>query len=135
MGLIARKLWIEIPQHFNHIVTDEFIIMPNHIHGILIINNNPTVFYRGTACRAPINDRSPVEYGAFRQELFGKPCKGSIPTVIRSYKSAVTRLCRKEDNKYFGWQRNYYMRLIINDKELFAARKYIIDNPKNWNYK
>jgi REP element-mobilizing transposase RayT len=52
MGKIAHKLWFQIPKHFNHVNIDSFIIMPDHIHGILIICNNPTMFYRGTASRA-----------------------------------------------------------------------------------
>ena len=132
IGKIAQRFWYHIPKHFSHINIDSFIIMPDHIHGILIIHDNPTMFYRGTACRVPINNRSPVHFGVFRHESFGKPCRGSIPTVIRSYKAAVTRFCRQEEDKYFGWHRNFYLQIINSDKELFAVRRYINDNPKNW---
>jgi REP element-mobilizing transposase RayT len=132
MGKIAHKYWNHIPKHFNHIHIDKFVIMPNHMHGILIICNNPTMFYKGTVCRAPINNRSPLYFGAFKRESFGKPCKGSIPTVIRSYKSAVTRFCRKHEYKYFGWHRNYYLQIIHDEKDLYAVRRYIVDNPINW---
>ena len=133
IGKIAQKYWIQIPKHFNHIIIDSFTIMPDHIHGILIINDNPIMYYRGTACRPPVNNRSPIYFGAFRRELFGKPCKRSIPTVIRSYKSAVTRTCRQDEDKYFGWHRNYYLCMINHEKELYAVRRYIKNNPKNWN--
>ncbi len=77
---------------------------------------------RGTACRAPTG------------EQFGKPVSGSIPTIIRSFKSAAT----KRVNESHGtpgtklWQRNYYEHIIRNDDELNRIRQYIIDNPINW---
>ena len=88
--------------------------------------------YKGTACRAATDNLSPVYFGAFRCESFGNPCKGSIPTVIRSYKAAVTRSCRIYEYKYFGWHRNYYLQIIHNEKDIYAIRRYIVNNPKNW---
>ncbi|RUS99428.1 transposase [Trichormus variabilis] len=71
LGTVARDYWQEIPQHFPHIKLDVFVIMPNHIHGILwIIEKIKTVN---------------------QQRNFGEMIPGSIPCVIRSYKSAVTK--------------------------------------------
>ena len=117
IGKIAQEYWVEIPEHFKHIELDEFVVMPNHIHGIIIINDNR----RDTACRVPTNQ-------------FGKPVPGSLPTIIRSYKSAVTKQInerRKRPGKKL-WQRNFYEHIIRNDKELPQIRKYIIDNPMKW---
>ncbi|MCP9448186.1 MAG: hypothetical protein NNA22_11550, partial [Nitrospira sp.] len=72
-GEIARHCWFDIPAHFPHAELDAFVVMPNHVHGIIVIVDG-----RGTACRAPT-------------ERFGHPVTGSIPTVIRSFKSAVTK--------------------------------------------
>jgi hypothetical protein len=90
-GQIVEECWHGIPCHFLHAALYEFIVMPNHIHGIVAIANG-----RGTACRAPT------------VEQFGRPVSGSIPTVLRSFKSAVT----KRINALRGshgmpvWQRN-----------------------------
>jgi putative transposase len=52
--------------------------------------------------------------------------------VIRTYKGAVTTLCRQAGQADFAWQRNYYEHVIRNEDELNRARQYIIDNPQNW---
>ena len=70
-GEIARRCWEEIPGHFPSVELDAFVVMPNHIHAIMVVPG------RGTACRAPTT------------EQFGRPIAGSIPTIVRAYKSAV----------------------------------------------
>ena len=116
IGKVADRFWHEITDHFEHVKNNEHVIMPNHLHGILMINE----YCRGTACRAPT------------YEIFGKPRKGTIPTVIRSYKSAVTRWCRRNGYEYFQWQRNYYEHIIRTEDELKRIRNYIINNPLKW---
>ncbi|MFZ0612076.1 MAG: hypothetical protein WAM73_07560 [Desulfobacterales bacterium] len=73
-GHAAAQCWHVIPDHFPYAELDAFVVMPSHIHGIVVIANG-----RGTACRAPT------------MEQFGRPVSGSIPTVIRSFKSAATK--------------------------------------------
>ena len=92
------------------VTLDEWIIMPNHVHLMIIVDGDG----RGTARRAPTG------------EQFGKPTIGTIPTIIRSFKSAVT----KRINALRGlpgmpvWQRNYYEHIIRNNKELNQIREY-----------
>lgn len=114
-GKIIDKCWNEIPQHFPHIELDEYIIMPNHIHGIINI-------CRGTACRAPT------------MECFGKPVPGSLSTIIRSFKSAATKRINQINNTpgVRLWQRNFYEHIIRNESGLNRIRQYIINNPANW---
>jgi putative transposase len=121
-GLISSSCWKEIPVHFPQLQLDEFIIMPNHLHGMLwIISDN--LNNRGdTACCVSTD---------YRQEKFGKPVKGSIPTVIRSYKSAFTRLIRKKHKHITIWQSNYYEHVIRNDNDLDKTREYIRYNAFN----
>lgn len=116
VGKIAYKYWEEIPKHFDNIDIDQFIIMPNHIHGIIIINE-PTVETR---------------HAVSLQQTFGNPIPNSLPTIIRSYKSATTKWCN-ENNWSFKWQHNYHEHIIRNEKELDRIREYIINNPANWN--
>jgi len=117
-GRTAQACWEEIPTHFRGITVDAFVVMPNHIHGIVIITDR-----RGTACRAPTG-----------MERFGEPVAGSLPTIMRSFKSAVT----KRVNELRGtpgvrlWQRNFYERVIRGEEELKRARQYILDNPLRW---
>ncbi len=119
IGEIAESCWQEIPRHFEHVDLDYYIIMPNHLHGILIIDDDR----RGTACRAPTDDQTTYE-------RFGKPQKGSIPTVIRSFKSAVTKQINQLRNTpgLPVWQSNYFDRVIRDEDELTRIREYILYN-------
>jgi REP element-mobilizing transposase RayT len=115
-GLVVKKCWLGIPDHFLDANLDLFVIMPNHVHGIIVLHNG-----RGTACRAPT-------------ERFGKPVAMSLPTIIRSFKSAVTKRSSESCNvsSHRIWQRNYYEHVIRNDDELDGIREYIANNPANW---
>jgi len=116
LGRIVSEEWLRTAAIRSSIAIDEFIVMPNHFHGLLLIN------CRGTARRAPTVER------------FGKPVSGSLPTIIRSFKSAVTRRINQY-RKTFGrllWQRGYYERVVRNNEELNSLRKYIMDNPAQW---
>ena len=118
-GKIALKFWLKIPNHFQIVSLDAFIIMPDHIHGIIIIEDQAKQ-RRDTACRVPT------------YEKYGQPTIGSIPTIIRSYKSAVTRWCHKNGHPKFKWQSCYHEHIVRNQNELNAIRKYIINNPRKW---
>jgi len=115
-GKIAEFCWVEIPNHFKHAVLDEYIIMPNHIHAILILM-----------------DRKENSSGQ-AQEAFGKPVVGSLGTILRSYKSAVTKMIHEKDidSPKKIWQKGYYDRILRSEKGLFNVRRYINHNPKNW---
>ena len=115
IGMIAAGCWKEISKHFPNVALDAFVVMPNHIHGILTIR-------RDTACRV-----STVEQ-------FGKPAANSLPTIIRSYKSAVTKQVN-ELRRAPGspvWQRNYYEHVTRDERDLNEVREYIISNLLKW---
>ena len=92
--------------------------MLNHIHGIIKITR------RDTACRVST------------MEQFGKPVLGSLPTIIRSYKSAVTKHINKIRNTPTGfvWQRGFYDHIIRNEHDLNRIREYIRNNPLKWEF-
>lgn len=119
-GQIADVCWREIPNHFPHVELGAYVIMPNHMHGIIVINDDR----RGAIYRAPTDDAN--------IEKFGKPVKGSLPTIIRTYKAAVTRLIGREINETGIWQRNYYEHIIRNEKDLQNKTDYIEANPRLW---
>lgn len=120
LGRIAREHWLEIPKHFPWVDIEPFVIMPNHIHGIITIGEDTR---KGTTCRALTT----------RSEQFGQPVHGSIPTIIRSYKSAVTRCASQESDRSNIWHRGYYEHIIRNEIELQKICDYILTNPLNWN--
>ena len=134
IGKIARNEWFKTAKlrPYVKLYEEEFIIMPNHGHGIIWIEEEV-----GTRRRRVHESgewawqrRAPTE----TVEKFGKPVEGSIPTIIRGYKSAVTYAVNAAQNQRGAvlWQRNYYEHIIRNDRELHNMRRYIINNPLNW---
>jgi REP element-mobilizing transposase RayT len=131
IGKIAEECWLNIPNHFPDIELDQWIIMPNHIHGIIFILDAG----RGVQLNAPtvpstssnVNPNPSLS----SSNRFSKisPSKGSLAVIIRTYKAAVTRECRQIGQNDFGWQRGYYDRIIRSKKELDHIRRYIEENP------
>ena len=113
IGNYTKKIWKEIPNHFQNIELDYFVIMPNHIHGIIIIN--PIIKTKNNAD-------------------VKTPYMASLPLgdVIGKFKAAVTRWCNKNGYTNFSWQSRFYDRIIRNEKELYNIRKYIEQNPLKW---
>ncbi len=125
-GNIVNHCWREIPAHFPHVELDEFVIMPNHVHGVIIINS------------VGANDYSPLQIPIYSiKQSFASPknmCGTSktIGSVIRGFKIGVTKWFRQNTDHYTVWQRNYYEHIIRNDTELNRIRQYIIENPLKW---
>ena len=125
-GKIADECWRAIPDHFPNVELGAYVIMPNHVHGIIVITNGETIIgatpRRGTIYRAPTENI----------EQFGKPVKESLPTIIRTYKAAVTRIIGREHNATSIWQRNYYEHIIRDEKDLQNKTDYINANLSLW---
>jgi putative transposase len=141
IGEIIKKYWQDIPKHFEGIQLDEWIIMPNHIHGIIKIDrdqqtdlNNNDEIRRFVAMQRTYNIRNQTKKSESIQRIIMSkisPKKGSISTIIRSFKS----ICSKEIHKFeaeFAWQRRFHDRVIRNEQELFRIRHYIRSNPSKW---
>src|SRR5215207_7520446 len=127
-GLVARQQWEKSPKRFPNIELGVFVIMPNHMHGIIVITDG-----RGTA-----GNPNDLDDESFRRaptrEGFQKPVKDSIPTIIRSYKSAVAyriNLMRRTQGIPV-WQRNYWEHIIRNHQDLQNKTDYIEANPMLW---
>lgn len=118
-GCVVADCWQSIPTHFPGVELDAFIIMPNHIHGLLYVDDQSC---RGMACHAPT------------QRKFGKPIASSLPTIIGSFKSAVTKRINslRDEPGAPVWQRNYYERIVRNHDETIRIRRYIHHNPHQW---
>jgi len=128
VGNIVQECWQAIPEHFSNVRLDEWVIMPNHLHGIVVIKYpkgyDPSA--KGTACRAPTTI-------ATHYEEFGQPVASSLPTIIRSFKSAVTKRVNKlATNPSPLWQRNYFEHVIRDEESMNKIRNYIWENPIHW---
>ena len=130
VGRIAIDCWREIPEHFAHVELDAFVIMPNHLHGILTIRQARTI-------RSPRSIEDGHGCPVLLQpslERFQRPSVGSIPTIVRSYKQSVTYLARRRLTRpsLAIWQSNYYERVLRDGKEFAEATRYIFENPMKW---
>jgi len=137
-GKMTQQCWLEIPHHFPHVKLDEFVIMPDHIHGIIILNDivgakNFSPQPSNNFSPQPSNNFSPQPMPTPQQNItpFRSPSK-TIGSIIRGFKIGVTKGFRQNTDIYVVWQRNYYEHIIRNKVELNRMRQYIIDNPKKW---
>ena len=118
-GKIAMKFWQEIPDHFPFVKLDAFVIMPDHIHGIVVINKSP---------EETQNLASPSKSISGPKNKFGPQSK-NLASVIRGFKTGVTLYARNHDIG-FAWQPRYHDQIIRNGAVLRSMRKYIMNNPK-----
>jgi REP element-mobilizing transposase RayT len=123
---IVDLQWQSIPERFPDVVLDEYVIMPNHLHGIFIIG-------RDTPCGYPefVNHQPGHPQGAPRR----KPTVGDI---VGSFKSLCvnnwlkTIKAEKFDAIGTFWQSNYYEHVVRDDGEMERIRRYIAENPLKW---
>lgn len=117
-GNIVRECWQDLKKHYRNIVLDSFVVMPNHIHGVIFLED-ARVF--------PLRD-----VGAGLRPALTKPHE--LSEIIRAFKSFSARHINKHRNSpgVTVWQRNYYERIIRNDQELDSIRQYIDNNVLNW---
>jgi REP element-mobilizing transposase RayT len=129
-GKIATTYWQEIPSHFPSVELDAFIVMPNHIHGILwIIDSKSRPFTVGARHASPPDIRATQASPLQISKRPRGPHRSSLGAIIGSYKSAVSRTIRILNNKPIKvWQRNYYEHVVREDRELDAIRNYVINN-------
>ena len=131
LAKLAEKYWYEIPNQFNFIELGAFVVMPNHIHGILIINN--TVETRLIASLQPINrisTPSPQMQGGVTG-LKNPMLHNNISRVVRWYKGRCTFEIRKI-HADFAWQSLFHDHIIKNEESYQKIGDYIISNPENW---
>lgn len=117
-GQMVEKEWLRTAAVRPYVRLDEYIVMPNHFHGIVMITDDG----RGTARRASTT------------EQFGRPIPRSLPTIIRSFKSAAIHRINKDRGTPGKpvWQRNYYEHIVRTDRALSRIRAYIHQNPARW---
>jgi putative transposase len=119
IGVIADILWHEIKNHTNNTELGEYIVMPNHVHGIIILKDNPDLLDQGHALD---------HHGENRFQNIGK---NSISSIVGSYKSAVTKHARRLGYE-FAWQSRFHDHIIRNQESYERISAYIKNNPINW---
>ncbi|CAH0997069.1 hypothetical protein EMA8858_03206 [Emticicia aquatica] len=136
VGAIVQGFWYEIPKHFPFVELGEFVVMPNHIHGVLILNKNG--FYENIE---PVDIIDPVETlqcnvsTENKNEFYQKisPKSGSISTIVRSYKSICTKHIHSAfPTLNFEWQTRFWDNIIRDDEAFNTISQYILNNPLNW---
>jgi len=122
-GKTIGYVWSGLPTRYASVELDEVVIMPNHIHGIIVINNS----YVGAGLALPAEGAA-----SSAPTMSGKGAASSAPTlsdIVRTFKSISTRRSGQP-----VWQRNYFDRIIRNEDELNRIRQYIVDNPLQWQF-
>lgn len=109
---------------------DEFVVMPNHIHGIIVINRSDCTLVAEALHATPVPRCDASELANNNMSIIS-PKSGSLSVVVRSYKSAVTKHAHKFDSNY-AWQANFHENIICTAGQLKRIRKYVSDNPKQW---
>jgi len=127
-GNIVQQCWQEIPTHYPDTILHEFIVMPNHIHGIIQIINCKTIV--GVENFRPLHDVKRTSVGAENfPPLHQHPnCKPrTIGAMVRGFKIGTTKQLGKSI-----WQRNYHEHIIRNNHSHEYIANYIVNNPKTW---
>ena len=128
IGQIVTNCWRAIPEHFHDTALDEFVAMPNHIHGIIVIKSNDLLRNDDDNVgndddNVGNNDRCSLRVRNMQL----------LPKIISQYKSSVTRIVRKQSIEHpFRWQKSFYDHIIRDEKSLNTIRTYIQNNPLNW---
>jgi REP element-mobilizing transposase RayT len=140
-GKHVEHCWNEIAVHFPYANIDEYVIMPNHVHGIIQLremdNENVMVQSGGVNNPVGVQNFEPLRHFELlrndsKQNEFQHIVPRSIGSIIRGFKIGVTKLFRAQKPGFIVWQRNYYEHIIREETSLYFIRKYIRENPIRW---
>ncbi|MFC2146484.1 transposase [Acidobacteriota bacterium] len=136
LGKMVLFTWNDLPNHNQHIILDEFVIMPNHFHGIIFINAGAGSNIAGAGLDIVGVDLN-VAVGAGSEPaptMNTMKKRHGLPEIVRQFKTFSARRINKNRGTSGApvWQRNYWEQIIRNEKSLNNFRQYIIQNPSNW---
>jgi REP element-mobilizing transposase RayT len=121
IGEIVSNEWVKTEQIRKHVLLDEYIVMPNHLHGIVIIQNHDVE----THGHASLQTQHKNKFG---------PQSKNLPAIIRGFKGTTTKQIHNIGFNNFAWQPRYYEHIIRNEKDLNRVREYIRNNPLQWQF-
>ncbi len=120
IGEVVQQVWLNLPNHFPQVELDDFVIMPNHLHGIVCLLGNDDL----------INSEPSITPTT---QMLNGTIKGSLGAILQNFKSVSTRRVNKVTrNSGTIWQRNYYERVIRGDRAYENIKRYIQQNPLKW---
>ena len=118
-GLIVSRCWFDLPKHYPQMNLDEFVVMPNHVHGIINLTEaiNPDV---GAGLKPALTTLETQGHG--------------LPEIVRGFKTFSSRRINQLRSTPGNavWQRNYYDHVIRDEASLHRIREYIVGNPPKW---
>lgn len=139
-GQIVAETWIKTEKIRDRVQLGEWIVMPNHIHGIIYLKPKcrdasnasqktvENITARGDGCDPSLhNNTVPVNY----KNEFG-PQRSNISSIMRGFKGSCTRQIRKSGCQSFSWQKGFYDHIIRSQKSLIKIEEYIKENPRLW---
>ncbi|MCF8363469.1 MAG: hypothetical protein K9G70_12695 [Prolixibacteraceae bacterium] len=129
MGHIANSCWHEIPNHFPFVELVVHVIMPNHVHGIVIINKSNDGC-NGVETQNFASLQTPPQAMETPKNQFGPQSK-NLASIIRGFKIGVTKNAR-QINPGFAWQSRFHDHIIRDEKSFQRIQQYILNNPLNW---
>ena len=121
LGSITYAVWTGLSNHYRHVELDAFVIMPNHVHGLIVLSAEQT-------------EEADFNQGRVKNPPLRKAKRHGLPEIIRGFKTySSRRINEMRDNPGCPvWRRDYYDRIIRNHNELTRARHYIVNNPLQW---
>ncbi len=157
-GKIAVSCWLEIPAHFPNVTLHEYVVMPNHIHGIVELSgtsvgaknistenwaknishnsyetSTPDNGAKNISSKNRAKDISPQQTESSKSESSQpRGTSQTIGSVVRGFKIGVTKWIRQNSNVHHVWQRNYYEHIIRDELSYIRIADYITDNPAKW---
>ncbi|MFZ1570893.1 MAG: transposase [Thiolinea sp.] len=129
-GILVQQCWEAIPEHFPSVILDEFVVMPNHVHGIIVMGDANV----GAKDFLPLQPNGGGNVGA-NNHLPPQVKPGTARTlgsVVRGFKIGVTKWFRTHTEVHSVWQRNYYEHIIRNETAYVKIADYIQTNPQRW---
>ena len=133
-GLRVKNIWDDLPNHYPTVVLDSFVIMPNHIHGIIALTDGLTDI--GAASVGARFNHAPTNHVPTMNPMPVEPFikRHALGEIIQGLKSFSTRRINESRNTpgMIIWQRNYHEHIVRNDDELIRIRRYIANNPRKW---
>ncbi|WP_224995265.1 transposase [Cesiribacter sp. SM1] len=130
-GVIVRDCWLQIPHYHPEVLLGEFVVMPNHVHGILELERvGPLPTSATSLCYNDATTEAAGEKNHYMADLSSKA--GSISRIVGSYKRSCTIRVKEVGVKDFSWQSRFHDHIIRNQQELEKIENYIVSNPAKW---
>ena len=136
-GRLAQVAWEYLPHHYPHVQIDVWVIMPNHMHGIVILTKEQATdddMRVGADPKTDVGAISKINVGAGFKPAPTIPTRHGLSEIVRAFKTFSARRINALHNTVGApfWQRNYYEHIIRNQSALDRIRQYIADNPARW---